>query len=55
VSGAPSRGEEGGHDEGLTGGKKKGRLPESRRWRRQLILETADQAPSDCGAPAVLQ
>jgi hypothetical protein len=27
VSGTPGRGEEGGHDEGLTGGKKEGRRP----------------------------
>jgi hypothetical protein len=29
VSGAPGRGEEGGHDEGLTGEEKEGRRPES--------------------------
>jgi hypothetical protein len=38
VSSAPGRGEEGGHDEGLSSGEKEGRRPESRRWRRRALV-----------------
>jgi hypothetical protein len=55
VSGAPVRGGEGGHDEGLTGGEKEGRRSESSRWRRRRSLEVAGRAPSGCEAPLVLQ
>jgi hypothetical protein len=50
VSGALGRGEEGGHNEGLTTGEKEGRRPESRRWRRRWSLEVADRVPSGCRA-----
>jgi hypothetical protein len=38
VSGAPGRGEEGGHDKGLTNEEKEGRRLESRRWRRRASV-----------------